>query len=269
MFSVCVIMTCYNRKEYTRRCIESLQTSDLEFQFIVTDDNSTDGTDKMLKQLQSRYSITILHGNGSLFWSGGMRKGMAYAKKSEKKFDYYVLVNDDVQFYQDVIIRTIEQSRMEEDAVIAGVTEDSKGDKTYGGIQYEKKGIHYHLVCLGEKCETFNCNFVLVPGKLFQLADNFDTHFTHAMADFDYGLQIRKLGSKIYASSCIVGICEKNKIKGTWQDKSLGIRERIRRKESPKGLPIKEWFYFLRKNFGFKTAVLKSITPYIRIMMRR
>ena len=40
-------------------------------------------------------------------------------------------------------------------------------------------------------------------------------------------------------------------------------------KESPKGLPSKQWFYFLKKNFNINYAVWKSITPYIRIILKK
>ena len=43
----------------------------------------------------------------------------------------------------------------------------------------------------------------------------------------------------------------------------------IRLKESVKGAPFKQWFYFLKKNFGIFTAVIHAFTPYIRIILKK
>lgn len=45
--------------------------------------------------------------------------------------------------------------------------------------------------------------------------------------------------------------------------------QRIKKKESPKGNPYKEWWYFIRKNYGKLYAVVYSITPYIKILLRK
>ena len=49
---VLAVFTCYNRKEKTKTCIETLVNGNpsCEFSFIAVDDNSTDGTSDMLKK---------------------------------------------------------------------------------------------------------------------------------------------------------------------------------------------------------------------------
>ena len=55
------------------------------------DDNSTDGTYEALEDLKrSGMTIDVLRGTGNLFWAGGMRKGIAYAKENTNS-DYYLL----------------------------------------------------------------------------------------------------------------------------------------------------------------------------------
>ena len=43
----------------------------------------------------------------------------------------------------------------------------------------------------------------------------------------------------------------------------------FRLKETPKGLPFREWFYYLRKNYNLLTAALYSVIPYLRILIGR
>lgn len=77
MIKIKVIFTCFNRKEKTIKCIESLVNGNLDYElsFIVIDDNSSDGTKEEISKLD--YDINLLTGSGELYWAGGMRKGIA------------------------------------------------------------------------------------------------------------------------------------------------------------------------------------------------
>ena len=94
-----------------------------------------------------------------------------------------------------------------------------------------------------------------------------DPFYKHSIGDFDYGLQISRLGYEIHVFPSYVGQCNDNALTKTWQDRTLPRRERVRLKESRKGLPRDDWFHYLRKNFGLATAIVRSITPYIKILI--
>lgn len=268
MNKVAVLFTCHNRKQKTIQCIQTiLKNSGIDFSFVVVDDGSQDGTKEALEQIRG-IQLKILAGNGNLYWAGGMREGLAYLLKQGKQFHYILFVNDDVVFFEQAIADMIKQSK---NNVIAGTVCDNKGNTTYGGIQYKKRGIKYRTCNPGEGvlCDTFNANCVLIPYEIVKAAGNFDRHYKHSLADFDYGLQIKKMGFKIVPSVRYVGVCEKNSLKATWQDPALPVMERIKKKESIKGAPIGPWFYYLKKNFGIGCALLYSISPFIRIIRRQ
>ncbi len=84
MISILGLMTCFNRKEKTVRAIKNLiqGNPDIDFSFVVADDASTDGTSQALQEF---FQVTVLSGNGSLFYSGGMRLAIDYAKKAGKQ----------------------------------------------------------------------------------------------------------------------------------------------------------------------------------------
>ena len=56
---VLALMTCYNRKEKTKKAITSLMAGNrnVEFEFIIVDDNSSDGTYDEMKKFRN---ITVL-----------------------------------------------------------------------------------------------------------------------------------------------------------------------------------------------------------------
>ena len=273
---ITVIFTCFTRREKTLQCIKSLSggNKDIAFQYVIVDDNSTDGTYEALEDLKrSGMTIDVLRGTGNLFWAGGMRKGIAYAKENTDS-DYYLLVNDDVDFMPEAIskmIQTLQDKKLgyQKDTVLVGPMCDKNGTFSYGGIRYQN-GIHYAEVKPSDeerRCDSFNMNCLLLPKHVFMEIPNFDEHYIHSLADFDYGLEMKRRGIPMYVYHEYVGVCPDNDLKGGWSDTSLSRLERLKKKESIKGAPFKPWFYFLKKNFGWTQALLHGFTPYVRIML--
>lgn len=268
-------MTCFNRKEKTEKCIKSLEkkNSGINFSFVVVDDNSKDGTFDMLKELSNSYDIHILRGNGKLYYSAGMRTGMEYIKNSTIiDYDYLLMVNDDVAFYEGCVELLLQQSIEKGNSVIVGATCDKSGNLSYGAIKYIGKGLRYRTLSILESnisCDTFNANCVLIPKRWFINSDIIDSHYRHSLGDFDYGLSLRKCGCNLYTSNFYVGMCNNNSSEKTWGNSNLSIKERLKLKESVKGAPFRPWFYFLKKNFGIVYALIYSFTPYIRICLKR
>lgn len=271
---ILAIFTCYNRKYKTKKCIETITKKNLncEFTFVVADDGSTDGTYEMLQTLMDNTNISILRGSGGWFYSRGMNAGMNYALQSlPHDFDYTLMINDDVEFYENCIQNMIQQSKEQHDAVVVGAMCDDKGQLSYGAVKYVS-GYKYRKLSLDEwriKADTFNANCVLIPYKAFEKVGAIDPFYVHSLGDFDYGLSLKKAGYAIYQSNSFVGTCNNNSNKGTWTDTTLNRTERIKRKESIKGAPTKQWFYFLKKNFGFFSAIKGTVTPYMRIIVKR
>lgn len=273
---VAVIMTCHNRKEKTVNCVKELSEGNPEilFQFIIVDDGSTDGTAQELEKITDltrredcgRGSLFILYEDGNQYWAGGMRKGMLFAKEKIEA-DYCLLVNDDVNFFNHSIEK---MEKMCYGNVVVGATCDEENRLTYGGARYSGRGIHFDKVGIEEankKCDTFNANCVLIPFEIFIKIPVIDSHYIHTLGDFDYGLEIKRNGFEMRVADFYVGCCTLNNKNGTWSDTSLSRWERIKKKESIKGAPFKQWFYFLKKNFGFRQALIYGFIPYIRIMI--
>jgi Predicted glycosyltransferases len=267
-----VIFTCHNRKEKTIRCLKTLveKNPKIEFSFIIVDDNSQDDTVSSIKKLNLK--TVILNGGGNLFWSRGMRMGIGYYINNCKS-DFILLINDDVEFFSNSIEKILKKA-INTQSVIVGATCDKRGQYTYGAVKINKQVFRhlYYSVKPGDGivyCDTFNANCVLLRDEVLRRVGNFDSCYHHSMADFDYGFMISKKGYKILSSNEYIGLCNRNSLKGGWTDKSLSRLERLKKKESIKGLPFREWFHFLKKNFGIFLAIRYSISPYIRILIKR
>lgn len=269
---IAVILTCFNRKEKTEQCIRKIAKGNPEydFSFVVVDDCSNDGTFEKLQDMQKEFDIRLLKTDGDAYYSGGMRMGMKYALENLCETSSYVLlINDDVSFYENFVKRIINQSKAQKNAVVVGATCNEEGNLSYSAIKYIK-GISYKKLSVTDweiEADTFNANCVLIPVQVFLQAGQMDAYYIHSLGDFDYGLQIKRSGAVLHVSKEYVGVCNNNSTENTWVDTTLTRRERMRKKEQIKGAPAKQWFYFLKKNFGLFVAVKGSITPYIRILI--
>lgn len=91
--SAYIVIPVHNRKEITLKCLQHLkQCGDLQqYQTIVIDDGSTDGTAEAIDRLYPE--VTILTGDGNLWWTGAIALGMKYAIKQQE--EYIIWLNDD------------------------------------------------------------------------------------------------------------------------------------------------------------------------------
>lgn len=269
---IAVVLTCYNRKEKTVNAIKKVNSSKKDVFFVIVDDASTDGTVEAINQLED-VKKKIIVGEGQLFYSRGMKRGMEFLLNSKMKFDYILIINDDVDFYDNFLENMCNFSKKNNNSVVIGATQGSKGELSYGGIKYSKKFLSVVYETIGphynQECDTFNANCVLIPYNYFQHCGSMDRHYIHSFGDFDYGFMLKRAGYKMLVYNEYIGICNRNSKENTWLDNKLCFWERMKKKESPKGLPIKQNYYYYKKNFNLLLAVRYSITPYIKILFKK
>lgn len=270
------LATCFNRKDKTVNAVKSLMTgnSNIEFDFIIADDNSKDGTADALAQFEN---VEVMHGDGNSYYTGGMRIAIARALEliAEKKIepDYVLLFNDDVDFYDGAIEGLVERNSGSANKIWVGPTCESDGvSLSYGGIARTSNWKPKFKIVKadsydGLKVNTFNANCVLIPVGIFVKTGNMDPVYHHSLGDFDYGYMTGRQGAEIYVSDEYVGMCPNNSEKGTWRDATMTRRARFKAKESIKGVPFGEFYHYILKNYNFPAAVIFSISPYIRILL--
>jgi GT2 family glycosyltransferase len=102
-----IVTPVYNRRDITLQCLKSLsriKKENLDIHIIVVDDASTDGTFQAVKK--SYPEVELIKGNGNLWYSGGINRGIEAALKHNP--DYILTVNDDGIFDENFLVRMIE-----------------------------------------------------------------------------------------------------------------------------------------------------------------
>ncbi|MEP2777054.1 MAG: glycosyltransferase [Luteolibacter sp.] len=263
---IAVLMTCFNRRELTLDCLRRLFSQQLpegtNLGVTLVDDGSTDGTGAAVKT--EFPEVTVLNGDGNLYWCGGMRKAWAHAAQADP--DYYLLLNDDTMLEEGALMELLKLCGEPSNRTIAvaSVVDPLTGVASYGGV------------CLGSglaipagkptECQTFNANCVMIPRSVFMEMGPFHSVYTHAMGDTDYGFHATKRGIRILASSHFLGSCELNVGRDVWRDRNLPRLKRLKALQSPKGLPFREWMEFNRRNSGWKWPYY-TVSPILRILL--
>lgn len=274
--TIAVLMTCHNRKETTLACLAALAANaipvDFRYRVILVDDGSTDGTEAAVRQHYP--DVLVLHGDGSLYWNGGMRR--AWAEAFKQPADFYMWLNDDTLLYPDALERLVathgEVSAISvRGAIVVGSTRDGQsGARSYGGtrIRSRLRPMKHDPVpasTLPVPCDTFNGNVVLVPAAVAEVLGNLEPAFIHAMGDTDYGLRASKTGFRNWVMPGYVGACANNSKDGTFADKALSLRQRLREMTRPKGLPVLPWLLMTRRHAGMLWPAY-WVSPYLRVI---
>ena len=108
--------------------------------------------------------------------------------------------------------------------------------------------------------DTFNGNVALVARAVYDELGEIDGAFSHAQADFDYGLRAKKAGIAVVVSGRPVGICPYHSPQGSWRDVALPATERLRLAIGRKGIPPRSTARFLRRHGGRYWIVLWAAT---------
>lgn len=270
---IAVILTVYNRKKLTLRCLRSLFSSELssniEMSVFMVDDNSSDGTAEVV-QKEFPY-VHVINGTGSLYWSGGMRLGWECALKEGA--DYFLWLNDDTVVFsraiEDVLRVTIalEASQGNVGAVVGTIADERSGDAIYGG-RTKLLGSGFGPVIRGDskpvECDYINGNFTLIPIKAVCKIGIISEAFTHGLGDFDYGLRLKKAGMTCWVAGGFQGEGCLNSVEGTWMDETLSPFDRYAKTNMINQCPpVGEWDIYIRRHFGIFYPLMK-----LKLMVR-
>lgn len=206
--------------------------------------------------------VTVIRGDGKLFWSRGMYRAMK--KALEEGADFYLMVNDDVEFFPEAMDVLMSSYYMADGhcGIVGSTKSRVTGGVTYGGRRLEGQ----EPVPPGselQKCDLANWNCFLIDDYAVKKVGLIDRYFEHGLGDFDYSLRMKAAGLPVYVAVDFVGACERNPRAGTFHDGSLPRMKRFRLMLSRKNMPVRSRWHYYIKNFGVK-GIRGFLWPYIK-----
>nr|WP_315496538.1 glycosyltransferase family 2 protein [uncultured Rhodoferax sp.] len=274
---LCVLLTCFNRKEKTLACFAAIQAnvlpSNIELTAVVVDDGSTDGTAEAMTE---KYPwARVERSTNNLYWCRGMHQAFEIAQQSSP--DFYVWLNDDTMLQPDALARLIateQQLRATGGTpvvVVGSTTDEHTGALTYGGCARLSglKRMRFALIPptdVTQRCDAMNGNVVLVSKEAAAVVGNLDPVFEHAMGDTDYALRANKLGVQVWVAPGVHGTCSKNTVTGTYMDASLAFGRRWKLMMHRKGLPWRSWLALTSRHAG-PAWPLYFVWPYMSLIL--
>ncbi len=268
MKTIAVLLTVFNRKDTTIRCLRNLSVQSIPDGFLVdiyiVDGGSSDGTVEAVRTEFPRVNIKVCDG---VFWNRGMYHAWEWAAET-KVYDFYLWLNDDTFIYDDCILSLIDAANdTDNKAIIVGATVDTamKTQVTYGG----RKTSGEFIIPDGNlrKVDYFNGNIVLVPAYVYGVLGNLDYYFTHSKGDFDYGMRAGKVGILMFQAGKVLGECDEHPTLDKWCDPNILLKNRWKMLHRPNGMPPKETFHFERRHGGLLMAVFHFFTVYMRCIV--
>ena len=221
MKNISVIIPIYNRIQTTQEGLLKLEASlkycnskgngNLKIEIVVVDDGSTDGSSEWIKN--NFPQIHRVYGDGNLWWSGSINKGIKFAK-NQLDPDYILLWNDDTFCQDDYFVNLeqyIENPRFENAILVSKVLWENSEELifnygcTFNAVTGKKKLIGANEYDTGQyempiKIDWSGGMGTLIPSSVFDKVGYFDQDtFPQYYGDADFFLRAKDNSIPAYA----------------------------------------------------------------------
>lgn len=206
-----IIIPTFNRCEVTKQCVTSLlQGTHTEFQIILCDSDSTDGTRDYYSE---QASVSVLNVGSDKWWTGAVNQGITYAI-SQGYSDYVLVLNDDINLPSMLIERLLVAARQNAGNIISPAQSSATG--LFLGMNYSKLFKNYKVVYADQvtkptEVQSTNGCCLLIPIDVFKTVGLFDEiNCPQLAADVEFQIRAGRAGFPTVACPDIVIIQHPN-----------------------------------------------------------
>ncbi|MBE9138798.1 glycosyltransferase family 2 protein [Nodosilinea sp. LEGE 07088] len=202
--SVYLLIPVHNRRAITLAGLESLhRNGDLDrYRVVVIDDGSTDGTGAVIAREFPQ--VTLLPGDGNLWWTGAIRLGMDYAMAQGA--EYLIWLNDDCRLAPGTLGGLLGFCRDYPRAIVGaqGFEQDDPTRLSFGGKRKTWQGYRFLTLSPGQTmpCDLLSGNLVCLPRAVVDAIGYPDVVASpHYGGDSLYLLRAQRAGFQLYVDS--------------------------------------------------------------------
>jgi GT2 family glycosyltransferase len=202
--NIYIVIPVFNRLDTTRECLESLRLQSYRyFHVVVVDDGSTDGTADFIGKYYPE--ISLLKGDGQLWWTGATNLAVEYALKFAGESDYILTLNNDTLLPTHYLETIISLARETPNGLIGSIALDynRRDVRVNAGVRVDWFSARFTKINLipGEETDSFySVSFLsgrgtLIPVRVFERIGLYDARaFPHYAADYDFSLRAKRVG---------------------------------------------------------------------------
>ena len=212
---VFVVLPVHNRWEQTRKCLACLagQTHG-NLRVVLVDDGSTDGTRQHVEQ--EFPEVTVLEGDGTLWWAGGVNRGIDFVLREASSEDFLLILNNDLAFEKtfvaDLCRESVERSRA---ALFPASVDKRTGEPADTGFLVDWEGtriVPAHKGAGGAaptEPDAFSTRGLLLPVPVVSAAGTLrERELPHYLSDIEYTIRLRKMGLPIFRSKRVTTVLD-------------------------------------------------------------
>lgn len=186
---ISIIIVNYNGEHYLDSCLNSIKQSqtNIDFEVIIIDNNSTDNSIDCLNRYKSDYKIILNHNNSG--FSKANNIAVTYATG-----DYYFFLNNDTVLFPDtldLLVRLVDEHKS---VIVPKLLNDDGTLQRPGGLlgQWRFKSTQPTTIPFAAGAA------ILISKEAYETCGGFDNHYFFYNEDVDLCKSLKKHGYKIY-----------------------------------------------------------------------
>ena len=193
-----ILLPIHNRKLITEKFIQCLKMqSEQNYQLILIDDGSIDGTDEMV--LKNIPNTKVIYGDGNLWWAGSLQKGYDFLKNKDLQInDKVLLINDDTEFTNDFLTKGCSLVDSNPKILLKSWSVDKyNNQRSDGYIHFEQCGLIF------KDTDKKSANCISTRGVFLNAKDFIDIggfmpkKLPHYLSDYEWAIRAHKKGYSI------------------------------------------------------------------------
>lgn len=196
-----VVLPVHNRLSITRKFIEHLKRQTYNnYHLVLVDDGSTDGTAEYVKSRID--NLTVLHGNGNLWWAGALTKAYRYLSRIDADDDDLVWINNDDSIFEPDYFETIVNDRaLKPKTLVISPGHCLHTDFIERGFAIDWSKVQFHKLKEGEKPDCLTTRGLYMLFSTYKALGGLHPWLVpHYLSDLEYTIRAKRRGYSLVIS---------------------------------------------------------------------